>query len=195
MPAAAARAGSLALSTSGTLPLLPELVSSDRPLSTPNNLNCPFFSACSGSILGSCGPRLGPPTLPRDKRYSLESPLSNVRYRLLPLLESVSGSAGDRESPGGEMACVLGLYREPRQLSLDTGEPCREPSDTTDSRSEKVLSMPERDCWPGEGPDVTALGGEGDLLGPPVVATPRLGPTYGGVKHRSVSFSILPRSF
>ena len=59
---------SLALSTSGTLPLLPELVSSDRPLSTPNNLNCPFFSACSGSMRGSCGPRAGPLILPRDKR-------------------------------------------------------------------------------------------------------------------------------
>lgn len=37
------RPGILALSTSGTLPLLPELVSSDKPLSTPNNLKC-FFS-------------------------------------------------------------------------------------------------------------------------------------------------------
>ena len=57
-----ARANSLALSTvSGTLPLLPELVSSDRPESTwPNILKCfgPTLSRsdnCSASILGSWG--------------------------------------------------------------------------------------------------------------------------------------------
>ena len=45
--------GSLALSTSGTLPLLPELVSSDNPLSTPPSLKC-FLSALTWSdTLGS----------------------------------------------------------------------------------------------------------------------------------------------
>jgi hypothetical protein len=48
-------ADSLALSTvSGTLPLLPELVSSDSPLSTPLPLKCFLSSSlCSASILGS----------------------------------------------------------------------------------------------------------------------------------------------
>ena len=47
--------GSLALSTSGTLPLLPELVSSDNPLSTPSILYSLefFFSPCSTSMRGS----------------------------------------------------------------------------------------------------------------------------------------------
>ena len=100
--------GSLALSTSGTLPLLPELVSSDKPLSTPPGLKC-FFSAVTWSeTLGSWG-------LPPLRR-------SSSLYRLLPLLES-SWSAGDRESPGGEIACTLGLYLEPLQPSLDTGDP------------------------------------------------------------------------
>lgn len=87
--------GSLALSTSGTLPLLPELVSSDRPLSTPNNRKC-FFSCVAWSTLGSVG------------RAPLPPRLSSSRYLLLPLRES-SWSAGERESPGGEMAWTRGL--------------------------------------------------------------------------------------
>ena len=49
--------GSLALSTSGTLPLLPELVSSESPLSTPSILYSLelFFSPASASMRGSCG--------------------------------------------------------------------------------------------------------------------------------------------
>ena len=93
------------------------------------------------------------------------------------------------------MACTLGLYLGPRQPSRDTGEPCRDPSDTTDSRSENTAerSWPEREPWPGERAVAERGRGEGERLGPPVLGTPRRAPLYGGVKQRSDS-SNLPRS-
>ena len=45
--------GSLALSTSGTLPLLPELVSSDMPLATPPGVKCFLSAATWATTLGS----------------------------------------------------------------------------------------------------------------------------------------------
>ena len=81
---------------SGTLPLLPELVSSDRPLSTPSI----FLGSWGGAEL------LEVTDLARD-RWSPESPFSRVRYRFRR--ESMSGSAGERESQGGDIAWVLGL--------------------------------------------------------------------------------------
>lgn len=67
------RDGSLALSTSGTLPLLPLLVSSDSPLSTPTNLKLtpPFFLLASVSSItrGSVGGRR---SLLEGARRSLE---------------------------------------------------------------------------------------------------------------------------
>ena len=70
------------------------------------------------------------------------------------------------------MAWVLGLYRDCLQLSLDTGDPCREPSETTESLSEKPLSRSRPDlASEGEGPprpEAELLGGEGDLLVAPL---------------------------
>lgn len=48
-------ANSLALSRSGTLPLLPLLVSSDNPLSTPTNLYALFLSMSCSITRGSVG--------------------------------------------------------------------------------------------------------------------------------------------
>ena len=68
------------------------------------------------------------------------------------------------------MAWVRGLYRD-LQPSRDTGDPCREPSDTTESLSENARSRSDLELL-GEGP-ATPRGGEGDLLGPPL-SKPRL---------------------
>ena len=95
----------------------------------------------------------------------------------------MSGCPGNRESPRGEIACVRGLFFVPRLLSLATGEPYREQFDPTDSRSEEVLSLPERDRCPGLGPFMP-VGGEDDRLETPAV-TALPDPTVGRVKHCS----------
>lgn len=79
------RTGSLALSTSGTLPLLPLLVSSDNPLSTPASLNELFFSMSVSITRGSEGRSLSLVLSPdpiRELLNSVDSPPSSVLNRL-----------------------------------------------------------------------------------------------------------------
>ena len=146
------RDGSLALSTSGTLPLLPLLVSSDSPLSTPAHLKLPppfFFNVSVSSITrGSVGGRC---SLLACARRSLELLVCVLRLELYSPFSSPplyrrrrsysSTTAGELcldSDAGGEIACVLGTYLLLLKGSLEDGDSGRELSETTESRSENA---------------------------------------------------------